>query len=36
VRLVLQYDVEGMNDARDVTKHGEENVDEEICTATAL
>jgi hypothetical protein len=34
--LILQDDVEGMDDAGDVTKNGEENVDQEIAAAATL
>jgi len=35
VHLILQYDVEGVDDAWDVTKNGQENVNKEIrITAT--
>jgi len=34
--LVLQYDVQGVDDAWDVSKDGEEDVNEEVCIAAAL
>jgi len=34
--LILQNDIKGVDDAGDVSKDGEQNVDEKVCAAATL